>query len=261
MFPSDGGEGGAGACAVRTDPSAQPGMMPCTALACRSLFASSSALTAAMNDAGAGAEKKGRADHSDSPLSSVWGEAVTSGQRSSAIRRSEPPILPPYGAGHSCHGWNESSSPAWFSANTRSMLPGKERGGRLTTGGDTFAGGWATPSAVASVAAPARPCPQSKLSAQEAARPKAFRRRAGGNLCGWPDAPSMRPSTDLLRAAVVDEACLVSAAGSFWRGRSEDGTVPTYHRWPPLLERHSLWRHRRKICPIPFTVIWAPLLT
>ena len=194
---------------------------------------------------------------------SVWGGGATSGQRTSATRRSEPPSRPPYGPGHSCHGWNESTSPAWFSAITRSMLPEKERGGRLAAGGGAVEGGWSTPSAVTSASATVRPWPQSELSTQEATRcplADAFRRRAGRSVCCRSDAPSMVSSADLLCGAIFDVTCSAAASDSPWRIMSEAGTVPTYHRWPPLLERHSLWRHRRKICPIPFTVIWAPLL-
>ena len=195
---------------------------------------------------------------------SDWREAATSGQRTSATRRSEPPSRPPYGPGHSCHGWNESTSPAWFSAITRSMLSEKERGGRLATGRGAV-GGWSTPSAVPSAAATGRPWPQSELSEStpEATRcplAEAFRRRADRSVCCRSDAPSMVSSADLLCLTIFDVACSAAATDSLGRSKSEAGIVPTYHRWPPLLERHSLWRHRRKICPIPFTVIWAPLL-
>ena len=143
------------------------------------------------------------------------------------------------------------------------MLPEKERGGRLAAGGGAVEGGWSTPSAVTSASATGRPWPQSELSTQEATRcplADAFRRRAGRSVCCRSDAPSMVSSADLLCGAIFDVTCSAAASDSPWRIMSEAGTVPTYHRWPPLLERHSLWRHRRKICPIPFTVIWAPLL-
>jgi hypothetical protein len=76
---------------------------------------------------------------------------------------------------------------------------------------------------------PTRPCPESKLSAQEFDRwPKAFCRREGRN--GWSDASSMFSSADLLRVAFAVIACLASAADSLWSSKSETGTVPTDHR-------------------------------
>ena len=63
-----GGETEAGS--VGDNLSAQPGMMLCVASAWP-LLASSSALIAATNDAGAGAEKRGLADHAESSFTSV----------------------------------------------------------------------------------------------------------------------------------------------------------------------------------------------